>query len=49
MVTNAGLYWTSGDPDEHDVGMGMTEGGTPDGEEWWEDLKAEMGEQTPLI
>ena len=45
MVTNAGLYWTS-DIGNHDVGMGMTEN-SPDGEEWWEDMKVELG-QTPM-
>lgn len=45
MVSNAGLYWTSGSND-HDVGMGMTEN-TPDGEEWWEDIIMELG-QIPM-
>ena len=38
MVANAGLYWQNSDPDDEDMGMGMTEG-DPSGEEWWEDLR----------
>ncbi|KAL9058020.1 MAG: hypothetical protein Q9162_002012 [Coniocarpon cinnabarinum] len=37
MIANAGLYWQNSDPDDEDLGMGMTEG-DPKGEEWWEDL-----------
>lgn len=37
MISNAGLYWQNSDPEDEEVGMGMTEG-SPDGEEWWEDL-----------
>ena len=37
MIANAGLYFSNPDPDNEDLGMGMTEK-EPEGEEWWEDL-----------